>query len=134
MTTKLASEQSGIPASLINAVIRQIGDPDSLADVARYGASGGYCGFTYYSDTVAFFKRHREAIRGLVEEMANQLGEEPLVMVAHFNCLKPCDNEDRASIARCLYGGRLKDENTNVANALAWFALEEVARAMNPDL
>lgn len=33
------------------------------------------------------------------------------------------------SVSRCLYGGRLKDEDTDVANALAWFALEEVARA-----
>lgn len=40
---------------------------------------------------------------------------------------------NEASIARCLYGGRIRpgnDEDTQVANALAWFALEEVAQAI----
>ncbi len=42
--------------------------------------------------------------------------------------------EDRAVdhklIGECIYGGRLTDAHTTIANALAWFALEEVARAV----
>lgn len=34
------------------------------------------------------------------------------------------------SVYRCLGGGRLTDEDDIVANALAWFAAEEVARAL----
>jgi hypothetical protein len=133
MTTKQASERSGISEALVRAVVRQLGGRDYLADVARHGADAGFPGFMYYSDTVAFFKRNRAAILALVESMANDLGEEPLAMVAHFNCLAPADNQEKASIARCLYGGRLTDDDTQVANALAWFALEEVARAFERD-
>lgn len=32
------------------------------------------------------------------------------------------------SVSRCLYGGRLTEDDNDVANALAWFALEEVGR------
>ena len=128
-TIKQAAVDSGIPEKLIRSVIRQIGDKDSLKDVAAHGMDGGFCGFTYHSDTVPFFKRHRAEIRALVESMADSLGEEPLAMVAGFNCLKPADHETKASIARCIYGGRLTDDDTQVANALAWFAGEEVARA-----
>lgn len=140
--------QSNIPAKLIRSVIRQIGDKDSLRDVLRGGADAGFCGFTYYRDTVAFFKRNRQDICALVESMAQELGENPADMVAMFQCLagreihrEPYSNlltaQSRAklaewlpSVSRCLYGGRLTDADTQVVNALAWFALEEVARAM----
>lgn len=125
-------EQTSNP-KLARAVIRQLGGTDSLEDIARHGAGGGFPGFTYYADTVSFFKRHRESIRELVKERARDFGEEPLAMVAGFNCLKPADDETRESIARCLYGGRVGEKDTQVANALAWFAAEEMAREMCPD-
>lgn len=43
-------------AKMVRKIVRTVGK-ESLADVARYGASGGVSGFTYYSDTVAFFKK-----------------------------------------------------------------------------
>lgn len=125
-------EQTSSP-KLARAVIRQLGGIESLENIARHGPDAGFPGFTYYADTVSFFKRHRGSIRELVKERARDFGEEPLAMVAGFNCLKPTDDETRESIARCLYGGRLKDEDRYVANALAWFAAEEMAREMCPD-
>lgn len=125
-------EQTQQP-KLTAAVIRQTGE-DNLEDLARHGASGGFAGLTYYAATVPFFKRNRALILERVESMADDFGQEPLALVAGFNCLAPADNETKASIARCLYGGRLTDKDTNVANALAWFAAEEVAREMNPNL
>lgn len=111
---------------LTRAVIRNLGGRESLQDVANHGASGGYTGFTYYSDTVKFFKNNRREIVELVREMAQDFGQDSVSLVAGFNCLTD-DFETRESIARCLYG-RITDEDTQVANALAWFALEEVAR------
>lgn len=133
-TEPVSIADCGINPTLVRAVIRQIGDRDSLEDVARHGASGGFPGFTYHADTVAFFKRHRKAVVELAKQQADDFGQSPLDMVAAFQCLKPADDETKESIARCLYGGRLKDGDTQVANALAWFALEEVARALNSDL
>lgn len=111
----------------------------TLQDVANHGADSGFSGFTYYVDTVAFFKAHRKAIIALVEDMAEQMGESPVDMVSGFNCLVNRDEKDEhkrnaekrenmPSVSRCLYGGRLTDADDLTANALAWFALEEVAR------
>jgi len=41
--------------TLINAVIRQLGGKESLSDIREHGIAGGYCGFTYYSDTCKRF-------------------------------------------------------------------------------
>jgi hypothetical protein len=124
-------------ANLINAVVRQLGYRkitkecrETMSDICNNGIDGGFGKFIYYSDTVNFFKKNRAAIVEAVEEMANELGEDSAVMVAGFNCLKPCDKETRASIARCIYGGRLTEDDTQVANALSWFAAEEAARAV----
>ena len=110
--------------TLQNAVIRRVGR-DSLRDVANHGADGGFAGFTYYSDTCAFYARHQSRIAALVEEMAYEMGESPTHLVAGFRCLNGDYSE--AEVGRTLYGPK-KGHDTQIANALAWFALEEVAR------
>ena len=131
--TKQIAERSGISHALVAAVIKQTGR-ENLEDIARHGVDGGFAGFTYYTDTVPFFRRNRAAIVALVNGMAEEFGQEPMALVAGFRCLEPADDETRASIGRCLYGGRVGDADTQVANALAWFAAEEVARAANPEV
>jgi hypothetical protein len=125
-TTAEVIKTSGIDPKLVRAVIRQTG-LENLADIAAHGIDGGFSGFVYYSETVPFFKRNKAEIVRLVESMADSLGEKPIDMVAAFGCLK--GDDWTPSIARCLYGGRVTDDDTTVANALAWFAGEEVARA-----
>ena len=114
-------------AKLKNAVIRQLGGRDELEDIANHGADAGWSGFTYYSETVKFYKAHRAEIVNLVKEMAEEFGQSPLNFVASFNCLKSA-GEYEAEIAEALYG-RISSDNLTVPNALAWFALEEVARS-----
>ncbi len=62
---------------------------------------------------------------------ARDCGSDPVKMVSRFRCVDDawqCGTV--ASILRCLGGGRLlTDDDVQVANALAWFACEEVARA-----
>jgi len=122
--------QSNIEPSLIRAVVRQIGGweefKERAADVANYGASGGFSGFIYYNDTCAFYAKHRADILALTKDMADQLGEGVLEMVQAFNCLGEDYTLDE--IGETLYGNKNK-HHTQVANALAWFALEEVCRA-----
>jgi len=131
-----------IAPTLIRAVANQVG-PDRLEDITRCGAAGGFPGLTYHTDTVAFFRRHRKAIVALVESTADDMGETPLDFVAGFQCLggsvktvnqRQNHREYYPAVSRCLYGGRVDDSCTDVANALTWFAAEEVARAFNPDL
>ena len=129
--------KTSIP-SLARAVKATVGS-DYIEDLASHGADAGFPGITYYNDTIAFFKRHREDIVKLVNDSASELSEEPIVLVRSFRCLHGHSmNEITASIARCLYSERLSDSNDSldyiVANALCWFACEEMARQMCPDL
>lgn len=115
---------------LINAVIRRFGGRDQLKDVSHSGASAGFGGFIYYTDTVRFYKNNRREIAELVRDAAQELGIDSVTLVAGFSCLD--DNfETRESITRCLYGRMSRDDYT-VANALSWFALEEVANFLVP--
>lgn len=151
MNTKIKAKNTRHP-ELTRAVIRQTGR-ENLEEIAQHGCDGGFAGFTYHTDTVAFFKRNRSSIVALVEEMASDMGESPMNMVAGFQCLagrslkRGSDYDGKIarendaklkeympSVARCLYGGRITEEDTNVANALAWFAAEEIARELNPDV
>jgi hypothetical protein len=127
-TTKRVIEESNISPKLIRSVLLQLGGRESLEDISRHGISGGFSGFIYYSETVAFYKRNRKDILALLKEYASDFGlHSAAEVVSGFNCLK--GNSDlQESIGRCLYG-RITDEDTMVANALAWFAAEEVARA-----
>lgn len=130
-------ESSDIPARLIRAVVNQLGGwedaQQALHDIANHGANGGFHGFTSYTDTVDFFNRNRAAIITLVEAKARDFEEDLAAMVADFKCLAPVDSDTRKAIYRALGGAKLRivDGEAEVANALAWFACEEVANAFN---
>ena len=128
MNLKSFIEKSNLPEDLIRQVVRQIGGWDSFKeharDVSMYGASGGFSGFIYYTDTCRFYAVNRDAILEAVRDMCDDLGEEPIQFVRSFNCLDATESE----VGLTLYGSK-KQHDTQVANALAWFALEEVARS-----
>jgi hypothetical protein len=113
---------------LAEAVIKQSGGwelfTESALDVSRHGASGGYSGFIYYSETIAFFDSNRREILGLLS--AESRGFVNMVdMVFGFSCLPGIDKSDIQSV---LFGLDPLDEcaETQVKNALAWFAFEAV--------
>lgn len=119
---------------LTRAVLRHL-DRESLADVARHGADAGWSGFTYYSETCQFYKAHKADILSLAGEMANELGEDMISMVAGFRCLGNNGKPDysQTEIAEAIYSGRGECADV-IRNAMSWFALEEVARELNPDV
>lgn len=112
---------------LINAVLNRIG-LDSVQDVVSHGASAGFIGFIYYSDTHKFAMRYRKHIINLLEQQANDMGEEVTAMVASFGVFRksPMDDADRQELYKYLGGG--KCEQSAITNVMAWFALEEVCR------
>lgn len=113
--------------TLINAVINRIG-LDSVNDVNNHGISGGYSGFTWYTDTHAFAMRYRKLIVKLLEEQADSLGEDIISMVGNFGVFRQnkMDNEDKKELYKYLGGGR--NEQSTITNLMAWFAAEEVCR------
>lgn len=113
---------------LINSVICQLGGIHDIENINRYGIDGGYCGFVYYSDTHKFAMMNRCQIVELLEDMANQLGEDVLGMVSNFGVFRnsPMDADDRKDLYKYLGGGR--PEQGCITNVMAWFAAEEVCR------
>jgi len=121
---------SNIPASLIRATVRQAGGWESFKemaeDVVNHGASAGFSGFTYYTDTLAFYAHQRSNIVSYAESYAYDLGEDMLTMIQSFGCIGT--DYSLGEIGQTLYGPKSKHD-TQIANCMAWFALEEVCRA-----
>lgn len=130
LTIKAICKQSAISEKLFRAVVKQLGGWESytrqnLLDVYNHGASGGYSGFIYHVDTVAFFNRNRSAILEQLQNIADSVGTGILETVQSFGCVGTDYSVDE--IAKAIYTGK-GDAVTTVKNALSWFALEEVAR------
>ena len=122
--------ESGLPASLVRSTVRQCYGWQSFQemaqDVCNHGANCGFNGFIYHSETVPFSRRNKKALLELCKEQANDIyghGMTVPAFIAGFNCVD-CDAE---AVAIALYTGK-GDNVTEVYNALAWYALEEVAR------
>ena len=122
-------ENSNIEAKLIRSVVRRIGGweefKDRAQDVTNHGAAGGFCGFTYYTDTVSFAKRNKPAIEQLLKDLADNIGEDFAKTLTTFNCLTGYESFE---ILDGYYNPR-SEMRTQVYNALAWFALEEVCHS-----
>jgi hypothetical protein len=100
-----------------------------LADCAKHGADGGFPGFIYYCDTLAFFRSNRQDIVKNLELMAEELGEDIIGMVQGFGVFRYEMLPTPAEVGRALWGtGALKDDLTGLYNVFAWFALEEISR------
>ena len=126
-TKKQVLSENSEYKSLINAVINNIG-MESVNDVINYGIDGGFNGFIYYSETHEFAMKHRKQIVKMLTEMAWQLGEEVVEMVADFGVFRhnKMDSEDRMDLYKYIGGG--KCEQGTITNLMAWFAAEEVCR------
>lgn len=131
-TLKKLIDSTNIPASLVRAVVRQMGGwqsfCESAPDITRHGIDGGFTGFVYHHDTEPFAKRNAFAILVMAKEQASELGTSITEMIQNFGCFqgnRPSEDE----VGQALYSGRQDDDGPNVLNALAWYAGEEVARA-----
>ena len=126
-TIKQVIKENADYKSLINAVINEIGK-DSINDVINYGASAGFSGFIYYSDTQKFAMKYRKQIVLMLENLAEDLGEDVVSMVSNFGVFRnsKMDADDKKDLYKYLGGGR--PEQGTITNLMAWFALEEVCR------
>lgn len=119
-------EQLGYDAEDAEQLADCLGD---LSDVASHGADTGWCGFTNYTDTVAFTEAHRAAIMQQAEQDADDFGTEggSIALIAGFRYIEAAGLSVSA-VARAIYDAD-DDDRTVVMNSLAWYALESVAQA-----
>jgi len=126
-------------AKLINAVLKGFNCStfaevqQTMNDVRNHGIDGGYGSYCYYSDTHAFAMKHRKQIVSLLEERANDFGQEVVEMVANFGQFRTnkMDNDERKDLYKYLGGG--KCEVGGISNLMCWFAVEEVCRWFEED-
>lgn len=130
-TIKAFTAETDIPADLVRAVIRQHGGwsnfKESASDIADYGAAGGVSGFIYYAETVAFTEKNKADILAMAKAQASDFGADSIYsMIAGFNGL----DLDACQVAEAIHDPESEDKR-QVFNVLAWYALEEVARAFS---
>lgn len=115
--------------SLSRAVIKQFGRwvdwKESASDIANYGAQGGVNGFIYHTDTIAFYEANKGNIHALARQMMDDFGGSPSLcdFVASFGCV----DLEAYEVEDVMLEGKSSEDYTTVANALAWFALEDTA-------
>lgn len=116
------------------AVIEQLGydsDEDQelidlCTDITVNGIDGGYGQFVYYSDTSKFYEDNKADIIDLLKNLCEDIGEPMSRTLASFNCVNATETECE------LFFMGLDDEfETEIKNALAWFAAEEIAREIS---
>jgi len=140
LSMKEACKQNASQAELIRAVVQQLGGMNSdtqsmMEDILRHGIDGGFHGFIYYSDTCPFTRKNQQHIAVLLEEQAEQLGEDVVSMVANFGVFRnsPMDDADRKDLHLFLAGQAGRCKGHTILNVLAWFAAEEVCRMFLPE-
>jgi len=116
--------------NLKQAVLEQLGFSeidqdckDTLSDICNYGIDGGFTGFIYYDDTCIFYDRNKKEILELLKFYASEFDITICEFIAGFNCL----NLETQEVELFFINNDTENE-TQIKNALAWFACEEVAR------
>tara|TARA_R100000963_G_C4600453_1_gene74349 strand:+ start:275 stop:697 length:423 start_codon:yes stop_codon:yes gene_type:complete len=123
---------------LIDSVIAQLNCEDdelgeTMTDITSNGADAGFSGFTYYRETCQFARDNMGLIYMHARVQAADFGEDsPLVMIAGFKCLHDVTARMVGKVICNVLGSDDSDGipeyvETSILNALAWYALEEVA-------
>jgi hypothetical protein len=134
------TQNSNFSKNTINNVIRALGYPltgsgeifselsTEFENCAEYGANIGIPGFTYCSDTKAFFKANRQDIVNHMEITATELGTDIISMVQNFGVFRNSEKPTVGEIGKALWGSsQSSPEFTSLYNVFAWYALEEVS-------
>jgi len=133
---KTFTKEYGYIAKLAKAVYKQMGCEDDeeffeeMNGVASCccGAAGGFRGFTWYSDTVEFWRKNRKLIKKDMAELADSLGETVIGMVLQFKGVKADYTEEE--VGKALYGNYDSDFDS-LYNTFSFYALEEVANRVS---
>jgi hypothetical protein len=100
----------------------------SLTDCAKHGADSGFPGFTYYSDTIRFFKQNRKDIVTNIGHTAAETGMDIIELVQSFGVFRYSTPPTSGEVGKALWdSAHIHDELTTLYNVFAWYALEEIS-------
>ena len=86
-----------------------------ISDVATHGCSGGVSGLTYYTETIAFYNKHKKEIWDMLYDMSEDTGFSIPFLISDF----------------C--GARNVSDEDTFKNLLVWWAVEQKARELEQD-
>ena len=133
---------SGFSAKTINSVIIALGyNPlhatkkdfielsGILLDCSNHGANIGFTGFSYYSDTVKFFKKHQIDIVSHLEKTAVKLGVDLISFILNFKEFRTSDDPPTPSnVGKALWDkSKTYPELTELYNAFSWYTLKQLS-------
>tara|TARA_R100000426_G_C4781826_1_gene94974 strand:+ start:370 stop:690 length:321 start_codon:yes stop_codon:yes gene_type:complete len=93
----------------------QIEDRFLIKDIATHGCSGGVSGLTYYTETIAFYDKHKKEIWDMLHDLSEDTGFSIPFLISDFK------------------GGRHVDSDESFKNLLVWWAVEQKARELEQD-
>ena len=116
---------------LQTAVLKQIGISlkEFKENISDYrNCSTGVSGFIYYHETHAFSMKNQSLICELLNDMADDQGEDVVTMVGGFGIFRkdPISKEDKQDLYNFL-GGNKKTTQGPITNVLAWLCVEQLA-------
>jgi hypothetical protein len=86
-----------------------------ISDIATHGCSGGVSGLTYYTETIAFYDKHKKEIWDMLYDMSEDQGFSIPFLISDFNGARNVSDED------------------TFKNLLVWWAVETKAREIEND-
>ncbi len=81
-----------------------------ISDIAKYGCSGGVAGLTYYTETIAFYDKHKKEIWDMLYDLSEDTNFSVPYLMSDFDGARNVNDED------------------TFKNFLVWWAVERVAR------
>jgi hypothetical protein len=99
-----------------------------LVTCAKHGSDSGFPGFTYYSDTIRFFKYNRKDIVNNIGHTATEIGMDIIKLVQSFGVFRYSTPPASSEISKALWdSAHIHNELTMLYNVFAWYALEEIS-------
>jgi hypothetical protein len=152
LTSYIKNNSSWSTATVQNVIIALGYDPTddrleslkelsgNLADCSKHGADGGFSGFIYHSETIAFFLHNRRDIIKNLELLAEELGEDIIRMVQGFGVFRYTTPPSAGEVGKALWDtGKVQENLTELYNVFSWYCLEEISHTWfryledNPD-
>jgi len=130
-------KNTSLSSNLVDAVLTQMGltfDEFKENTEDYRDASAGISGFTYYNDTHKFAIENQSEILSLLDEMADQFGEDVVEVVKNFGVFRgSMDKDEKKDLYKFL--GSNSDESayetSSVLNVMAWLCVEQLANEVS---
>ena len=86
-----------------------------IKDIATHGCSGGVSGLTYYTETIAFYDKHKKEIWNMLYDLSEDQGFSVPFLMSDFDGARNVSDED------------------TFKNFLVWWAVTQKARELEQD-